>query len=106
LLAGAPVTRWSICPVVVTRHQVVRCPVRSLLVDHCLLRSLWVPTFQLTDVVPALVRSVIHTTLPTAQVNDPNSDTGMGRRAGVLVSPGIRDARVLDDPLDTIGLPY
>jgi hypothetical protein len=69
------VTRWSICPVVNTRHQVARCPVRVLVVDHCCLRIFRLPLFQVTVVVPALVRSVIHTTLPTAQVNDPNSES-------------------------------
>jgi hypothetical protein len=69
------VTWWSICPVVDTHHRVARSPVRVLVVDHCCLRSLRLPPFQVTAVVPALVRSVIHTTLPTAQLNDPNSES-------------------------------
>lgn len=66
-------TLWSIWPVVATRHQVLRSPVRVLVVDHALLRNLRVLPLNETVVVPALVRSVIHTTLPRAQESCPPS---------------------------------
>jgi hypothetical protein len=46
-----------------TRQRVARTPVRVLVVDHCCLRTLLVPVLQATVVIPALVRSVISTTL-------------------------------------------